>query len=56
MGDRSLFSTDNPDIDVDVLDIADLEAGDLQRLQEEYNAIKTLTPQIKGNVLDYGNL
>ena len=40
MGDRSLFTTDNPDIDVDVLEVADLDPNDLQRLQEEYNTIK----------------
>ena len=47
MADRSLYNTDNPDIDTEGPAIADLEQEDLARYQEEYSAVKNANTVLK---------
>ena len=45
---NSLLSTDNPDIDIDVPGIEDLDQEELLRYQAEYQAVKTANTVLKG--------
>ena len=44
---RSLFSTDDPNIDVEAPDIADLDREDLDRFQAEYDNVKATNTVLK---------
>ena len=48
MANRSLLSTDNPNIDFESPDVADLEEEQLQRYQAEYQAVKGNNIVLKG--------
>ena len=44
---RSLFSVDNPDVDVELPDVADLNREDLERYQTRYAEVKTSSMVLK---------